>query len=382
MSEIESNDELKGQNAPETESNEELSQPTDAFEHQDDSIEEGTDDDNTVVDESKETLEKKPTESKEPRIYSLKFEGDATEYFKIQVVNFALLILTFGFYFPYMKAQRLQYYYGHLSFEGNRFAFVGTGQEMFKGFLRGIVLLIIWFVLKQMNTFNTDVVNAKLINFGISGVFLLGILPVVVLGSARYRFSRMIWRGIRWKFIQNYKFVFKEIFVGTLLLVISFSLYAFGFQNRLRRIVYDNLKFGDIYSSFDGTGRRYLALMFGQLFLLFITFGLTWPILVQKVVQFNASNLSFYKDDRYIELEFFPDRIQRWWLKVMAHTILTIVTFGLYYPIAYIEMTKMIVSGIEVRGTIDLSSIQQMNDKEGSAMLDDLGDFAGFDIFF
>ena len=47
----------------------------------------------------------------EHRSYALAFYGKGLDYFRIQIVNVILNILTLGFYYPWAKARQLRYLY-------------------------------------------------------------------------------------------------------------------------------------------------------------------------------------------------------------------------------------------------------------------------------
>ena len=75
--------------------------------------------------------------------YSLNFHGKGGEYFSIVIVNWLLTVITIGLYYPWAKARQLQYLYGATELEGDRFTFHGTGKEMFKGFIKAILIFAI-----------------------------------------------------------------------------------------------------------------------------------------------------------------------------------------------------------------------------------------------
>ena len=78
----------------------------------------------------------------EHRTYSLAFHGKGVEYFKIQIVNTILSILTLSLYYPWAKEKSLKYLYNKSSFEETPFVFSGTGKEMFKGYVRALAILV------------------------------------------------------------------------------------------------------------------------------------------------------------------------------------------------------------------------------------------------
>ena len=76
--------------------------------------------------------------TKEPR--SLKFYGKGGALFGILIANFFLTIITLGLYYPWAKARKMKYLYAETELDNSRFNFHGTGQEMFKGFIKAIAI--------------------------------------------------------------------------------------------------------------------------------------------------------------------------------------------------------------------------------------------------
>src|SRR5687768_2531582 len=85
----------------------------------------------------------KLTDMSEHRTYSLGFYGKGMEYFKIQIVNTILSILTLSLYYPWAKEKSLKYLYNKNTFEGTPFVFTGTGREMFKGYVKALAILVV-----------------------------------------------------------------------------------------------------------------------------------------------------------------------------------------------------------------------------------------------
>ena len=136
-----------------------------------------------------------------PKSYSLSFNGNGNDYFGILIVNFLLTIITLGLYYPWAKARQLQYLYGSTEFNDSRFEFHGTGKEMFKGFIKALLLfgiLIGSYVALIMFGHPLYAILIYIIGFAL-------LIPLAIHGSYRYRMSRTSWRGIRFGYRGNRK---------------------------------------------------------------------------------------------------------------------------------------------------------------------------------
>jgi uncharacterized membrane protein YjgN (DUF898 family) len=57
----------------------------------------------------------------EMRVERFTFTGNASEYFRIWIVNLFLTIITIGIYSPWAKVRRLKYFYGNTWLDGHNF---------------------------------------------------------------------------------------------------------------------------------------------------------------------------------------------------------------------------------------------------------------------
>ena len=87
----------------------------------------------------------------EQQFYLLRFHGKGFDFFKIQLVNLILCVITLGLYYPWAKARTLSYLYSQTSFENQPFIFTGTGKEMFRGFIKAFLFIITLYVLIFMS---------------------------------------------------------------------------------------------------------------------------------------------------------------------------------------------------------------------------------------
>src|SRR5437867_2986613 len=106
----------------------------------------------------------------EHRYYKLQYNGEGLDLFKIKLVNIILTVATLGFYYPWAKARTLSYLYSQTHFEDSPFSFTGTGKEMFKGFIKAILILIAFYGLSLFAVYSG---SKELIRFLVLGFYLL-----------------------------------------------------------------------------------------------------------------------------------------------------------------------------------------------------------------
>src|SRR5882724_4808406 len=126
------------------------------------------------------------------------FRGSGAALFGIHVINALLILVTAGIYFFWAKVRVRAYLWSESEFEGDRFAYHGTGRELIIGFVRAFA-----FFLLPMTLLNTlpeifeasalVIMATRLLVSILAGIFI----PVAIVGARRYRLSRTSWRGIR-----------------------------------------------------------------------------------------------------------------------------------------------------------------------------------------
>jgi uncharacterized membrane protein YjgN (DUF898 family) len=76
-----------------------------------------------------------------PRRLALQFEGSASVYFRIWIVNVSLTLLTLGLYAPWAKVRKKQYLYSQVRLDGTPFRYLAPPFALFKARLITAVLV-------------------------------------------------------------------------------------------------------------------------------------------------------------------------------------------------------------------------------------------------
>src|SRR5215204_5759350 len=206
----------------------------------------------------------------EHRNYSLAFYGKGVEYFKIQIVNTILCILTLSLYYPWAKEKSLKYLYNKSTFEETPFVFTGTGKEMFKGYVKALTLLAVLYGAFFYFTLNDMPGTAILIMYG----GLLALLPLAIHGSYRYRMAKSSWKGIRFGYTGELGKLVGLFFKGIFLTIITLGIYSAWFAMSLRRYTLSNVKVGNARFVYTGDGTDYFVLNLKGYFLTLLTLGI------------------------------------------------------------------------------------------------------------
>ena len=304
------------------------------------------------------------TPVKKPKRY-FSYNGDGWELFKITLVNSLLSALTLGFYYPWAKAKLLSYHYSETEFIGSRFSFHGTGKEMFKGFIKAILIfggiiggMIAVNLLMQNAIINGESVIAyMLIYFGLYFLFL-ALIPLAIVGSAKYRAARSSFRGIHFKYIGTKKTMIGIFLKGIFLSIITFGIYAHWFQANIFRELAKNTRLGNIKFRFDGSGGDLFALRLVDGLLMGITFGIYAFKHQSNLHQYYFNNLKLEQGELRGTLEAETTGMGYFKL-IFINGLIVIFTLGLGTPWALIRHMKYIAETTRFKGKIDFDNIEQ-----------------------
>ncbi len=124
------------------------------------------------------------------RTLGLDFTASGSEYFRIWIVNLLLIVVTLGFYLPFAKARRLQYFYANTRLDGQALAFHGDPWRMLRGYSLMLVL------------FGGYALSGHFSPWAGLGMFALLMLlwPALWRSSLRFRLHNTSWRGLRFGF--------------------------------------------------------------------------------------------------------------------------------------------------------------------------------------
>lgn len=196
----------------------------------------------------------------------LSFHGDGGTLFGIYLMSALLSMITLGIYSFWGRTKVRAYLWGQTEFDGDRFAYHGTGQELFIGWLKVVgVFFGLWLAMFGliMALGEGGAIIVPLLFWGV----IFALVPVAMIGARRYRLSRSSWRGVRFSLRAKTGDFVKLYLGGLALTVLTLGLYGPYFQTNVRKFLTEHAYLGTARFGFDGEGRelfpRYLrALLF------------------------------------------------------------------------------------------------------------------------
>lgn len=305
----------------------------------------------------------------------LSWSGDGTTLFGILIVNWLLTALTFGLYYPWAKARQLQYIYGQTQLNKENFIFHGTGNEMFKGFIKAIILFgavyaIFLYLISQG--------SSGLAVFFFYAAFVL-IVPIAIHGSYRYRMSRTSWRGIRFGYKGERNVLFKKFLEGVLLTIITLGIYAPFFTNTIRTYIWDHVRFGNLKFSFNGSASRYFVLFLGGYFLTLITLGIYGFWWTKSLFSFYIDNMAIRHENGTIKLKS-TATVADFFELLVINFFTIVLTLGLGYAWVVNRTMQFMTQHIQLVGEFEMDTLIQAQDDFRDATGDEAGDLLDIDF--
>ena len=331
--------------------------------------------------------------------FSLRFSGNATEYFGIWLLNTALTIATLGIYGAWAKVRREQYFLSHTWLDQSNFQYTGNPIKILKGRLVAMALVLVLAILGAVIPFFAL----------ISIIPFLVLYPFFFVQAIRFRARYTAYRGIHFSFKGTalraafIKYVIKPI---SLMLIFFYPFASF----KERRFIVDNLRFGT--TEFLGQFRLrsfyacYIGAILIPLFLAFILVGInhgslpsesTQPSLLEIFLTLllgvvtAAATLFVYFRLRKLTwdraqlgnytIHYRPCFLPFAWI-TLSNIALIILTLGLATPIATVRLYRYRTEQLSLSGPEDLSLFLGEAQSKINSLGDELSDFYDFDIDF
>lgn len=308
--------------------------------------------------------------------YRLEFFGKGSDYFAIMIVNWLLTLITLGLYYPWARAKRLRYVYGQTSLNNERFHFAGTGEEMFRGFIK-IILFYIAILVSFM------LLLALIKSPELAGLFLylaiFAIIPFAIHGSFRYRMSRTSYRGIRFGYRGDRNELVKSFFKWVFFTIITFGIYGAWLLMNLRRYTHQNIRYGDVKFSNNANGGDWFLLNLKGFILTSITLGIYVFWWQRDIFNYYIDNMEMTKGEQKIKC-YSTATGDGFFGLLIVNLLITVFTLGFGKAWADMRTQKFICDNIKMEGDINIDEIHQTEEEYTNAFGEDTMDFFEIDL--
>jgi len=288
-----------------------------------------------------------------------------------------LTVISLGVYYFWAKVRVRKYLSSESEFDGDRFAYHGTGKELLVGFLKAaLVFGVPLILLGLIQEFLVRIPGLRAVLGVLTYAAVLVLIPFAVVGARRYRLSRTSWREIRFSF-RGQALDFIKLFVtGSLLSSMTLGLYYPFFEMRRHGFLVSHSYFGNQKFDFDGKGRDLFGSFVVVILLTVPTLGLIW-------FWYQAKKQRYFWEHTSFATARFHSTVTgtRLFFLTLGNLLLTIFTLSLGWPWVMVRNVRFAFRYLTIEGPLDLSRIQQ-EAQAATATGEALAGFldAGFDI--
>lgn len=225
--------------------------------------------------------------------YVLSYDGKTSGLYKLYLLDFFMRIITIGIYSFWGKTRLRKYIWAHHSLAGDRFEYLGTGGELFKGFLKVLPILAILFVPIIMAEF-----------YPILGLFYIPLIycfGIAMYGAIRYRYSRTSWKGIR-GYLDGSTIKYANLAFSRMLLNIITLGFAIPSSDIAKhKYIMDNSYFGTEKAEFNGTAKILFGSYIKSMLIVGVLIALIVGLIFLAIMSLSeaAMSLSFSGQEIY-----------------------------------------------------------------------------------
>jgi uncharacterized membrane protein YjgN (DUF898 family) len=322
-----------------------------------------------------------------PSSVPFEFWGTGMEYFKIWIVNIIFSIGTAGFYSPWAKVRRKQYFYGNTDLKGASFEYLADPWKILKG--RAIVggFFILYTVVSEI----IPIVGAIL------SLAFIGVLPWLVVRSLAFNARNSAIRNIRFGFDGKYGEAAKVYILWPILAVFTFGLLFPYVYFKQKKFVVENSSYGTTKFEFTATAGEYYSIWISAIIpgligvVLYVLLSLVFPpasILLFLAMYlyfmaffsvkttnllYNSSRLGPHRLDADLD-------VKQYFFIVAINTLAVVFTLGMLHPWAKVRTTRYKAEHLSLSVSGNLDSFVAQEQKEVSALGEEMADFLDFDF--
>lgn len=149
-------------------------------------------------------------------VHRLRFHGNASDYFRIWIVNVALSLVTLGIYSAWATVRTRRYMYSNTTLGGSPFDYLARPLPILKGRLLTVLIFAIYAFAGR--------IAAPL--QAVAALMVAGFMPWLIVKSMMFRARYSSWRGLRFYFSDDYAGAYKWYLGVYFLMGLPFLLFS------------------------------------------------------------------------------------------------------------------------------------------------------------
>lgn len=318
-----------------------------------------------------------PVETSEKALFM--YHGDGLSLAKLMLKNLFLTVITLGIYMPWARTNNRKFFWSNTSFKDDRFSYTGTGEELFKGFVKLFAIIFCGVIVVQI-ILAFFPAKAQVLSGLLMLPIYIYIFSLAGYSGLKYRALRTLWRQIRFDVFRTKELTREFLYLyikGSIFSGLTFGLYLPYFTMAKNDFLINKASYGNgVKFSFDGVGSDYFSICIKGFFLSVITFGIYTPWYFIARMKYRLNHTHVDKATFDIEVpgsDFF--------IYSVVGYIFTTMTLGLASPWVINRIFKLFIDNISLNGALDLTSATLVEQSE-SAFGDDVATSYDIDLGF
>ena len=315
------------------------------------------------------------------------FSGKGSEYFKIWLVNIILSVITLGIYSAWAKVRRKQYFYGNTTLSGSSFEYLADPVKILKGRLIVVGFFILYSILSGL---------LPLVSGIMSLAFIL-ILPWLIVRSLVFNARNSALRNVRFGFKGSIMGAAKAFILWPLAATLTLGILFPYVYFRQKKFIVENSVYGRTPFVYTATAREYYRICFGALipilggivlvvlcafflppvsalvFLVLYLYLFAYFSVKTTNLLFNTSSLSHHRFEAGL-------KTGEYMMLVLTNSLGVAVTLGLFFPFAKVRTAQYKFQHLTLLASGDLAGFMDDEERQVSALGEEVGDF--FDMDF
>ncbi len=305
-------------------------------------------------------------QKKLPLVDALHYVGRKSTLLSIWLKNLFLTIVTLGIYRFWGITAIRRYLWSHTSLQGKPLEYHGTGKEIFKGFLKILVFLIVFTLIPEISRFLVNDTKTAIVVSALLYVIYLFFFYIIMYAALRYRLSRTTWQSIRFRLNGKARTYGVRRFTAFWGKILSLGILTPRLDLWCYRYIAETLQYGNIQARMlDYDPQQYKKLKRSNMltYLMAIpTIGFSRMWYKAALTRFRLNHTAF----DHVRLQGNHTGSSLAWLSI-SNLLLVVLTLGFGVPIAIHRNVKYHTSHIGVDGDLDSLMVEQIKAKGGAA---------------
>lgn len=285
------------------------------------------------------------------------FHGSGGALLMIYLKNILFSIFTLGLYFPWALVNVNKYLYENVEFKQRHFAYTGSGKEIFKGFLKAVLIIIaIGLIIYLVQSLGIPSLTSIVILLLYIGYIVA--IPYIVHHALKYDYANTTYNGIRMGYRGDLEEFIKLFLKGIFLTLITLGIYGSWFSVEMRKYVAKHTRLGNIELSFEGSGGENFMINLKGIIFSILTLGIYMFWWLKNAFNFWITHTKVHYNGQTYDLnsDLTGGKI---FVLFFTNTLLIIFTLGIGAAWADVRTYKFICENCSLDNDIDPDAIEQ-----------------------